>query len=219
MFQAVPVHGCHHSVDASLRVGEASHPGPANGHAFRIGTSNPSGLRTKEALAIDLGPGVFHYNETQLSEFTVRSCASTLKSLASQQNRDLRVTVGAPAQLRPGSDWAGAWSGVLTTSDVPCRPLQLQWLHACYHTGRIQATFHAVGNVPVLTANVYGFPSGFTHANPRQQTDLLLETLTREIVLGRTGVRAISGDFNHNPEFLAQRVENIHMATTCRICR
>ena len=204
MFQAVPVHGFLHADAASLRVGEASHPGPDSGHAFCIGTSNLSGLRSKESFAVDLGPGVFHYSETQLSEATVRTCTATLKSLAAQQNRDLRVTVGAPAPLRPGSQWAGAWSGVLTTSDVPCRPLQLQWLHDSYQTGRLQATFHAVGDTPVLTANVYGYPSGYTHENPRQKTDFLLETLTKEIVLGRSGICTISGDFNHNPETLEQ---------------
>ena len=204
MFQAVPVHGFCHFEAASLRVGEASHPGPVTGHVLRVGTSNPTGLRSKEALAVDLGPGVFHYNETQLSEATVRSCTGVLKSLAQQQNRDLRVTTGAPAPLRPGSLWAGGWSGVLTTSDVPCRPLQLHWLHGCYHTGRIQATFHAVGNTPVLTANLYGFPAGYTHESPRHQTELLLETLTREIVIGRKGVRTISGDFNHCPNLLEQ---------------
>ena len=100
MFQAMPVHGFSHFEAASLRVGEASHPGPVTGHVLRIGTSNPTRLRSKEALAIDLGQGVFHYNETQLSEATVRSCTGVLKSLAQQQNRDLRVTTGAPAPLR-----------------------------------------------------------------------------------------------------------------------
>ena len=200
----MPGHGAHSVCTGSLRVGEASHPGLEGADLFHIGTSNPSGLRSKEALAVELGPGIFHYSETQLSEITAHSCTRVLQQLASRQNRDLRITVGAPVSLRPGSQWAGSWSGVLTTSDVPCRPLQLRWLHDCFHTGRIQASYHAVGNVPVLTANVYGFCNGFTHENPRQQTDLLLETLTKEIVLGRSGVRVISGDFSHSPDALEQ---------------
>ncbi|CAE7233097.1 unnamed protein product, partial [Symbiodinium necroappetens] len=65
------------------------------------------------------------------------------------------------------------------------------------------ATFHCVGALPVITANIYGYP-GPTFPDARERTDLLFEVLTREIVLGRTGVRAIVGDYNHHPDVLHQ---------------
>ena len=162
-----------------------------------FGTSNPSGLRGKESLAADLGPGVWHFSETQLSAVSLPSSARALKALTRTQRRDVRILAGAPAPLRSGSSWAGAWSGVLTLSDYACRPLQLQWMHEAYHTGRVQVLHHHVHGAPVLTANVYGFPQGNTFANPRARTEQLLETLTHELVLGRKGIRIISGDFNH----------------------
>ena len=128
---------------SSCRLGEASNPGPE--HCVSFGTSNPSGLRNKERLAAELGPGIWQFAETQL-----------------------------------------------------------QWLHESFHTGRIQALHHVVGDTPVLTANLYGYPSGKTFADARVRTEHLLETLTHEFVLGRKGVRLICGDFNHFHDDLEQ---------------
>ena len=99
-----PSHGY---ADETLRFGEALHPGP-----LTLGCTNPGGLRSKEALAIDQGPGIWSYSETQLSSFTQRSAAKALTSLARQQDRRLRTMFGSPAPLTPRSSWAGSWSGV-----------------------------------------------------------------------------------------------------------
>ena len=198
-FVLQPANALHLLSPASLRVGEAENPGPH----FLLGTSNPTGLRSKEPLAVELGPGLWHFSETQLSAVTQKSCSGSLRSLARAQSRQVRTT-GAPVALRPNSLWAGAWSGVLTMSDFPSRPLQLHWGSDAFASGRIQATVHCVGTLPVITANIYGYPAGPTFPDARARTDLLLEVLTREIVLGRTGVRAIVGDYNHHPDALHQ---------------
>ncbi|CAE7241535.1 aquIMA [Symbiodinium microadriaticum] len=177
------------------RFGEATNPGP--GPLIFVGTSNPSGLRNKEQLIADLGPGVWQFSETQLSAVTLPVSSRGVKALTRAQHRDVRIFAGAPAPLRPGSHFAGSWTGVLTMSDFPCRPVQLQWLHDSFHTGRVQALHHFVNDTPILTANVYGYPSGKTFIDARARTERLLETLTHELVLGRKGIRIISGDFNH----------------------
>ncbi|CAE7506880.1 aquIMA [Symbiodinium sp. CCMP2456] len=177
------------------RYGEASNPGPEPLISF--GTSNPSGLRGKEQHVADLGPGIWQLSETQLSAISLPSSSRALKALTAALHRDVRIFAGAPAPLRTGSSFAGSWTGVLTLSDYPCRPVQLQWLHDSFHTGRIQALHHFVHDTPILTANVYGFPSGKTYVDARARTERLLETLTHELVLGRKGIRMISGDFNH----------------------
>ncbi|CAE7274867.1 unnamed protein product, partial [Symbiodinium microadriaticum] len=179
----------------SCRLGEADNPGPQ--HLISVGTSNPSGLRNKEQLAVDFGPGIWQFSETQLSAVSLPVSSRAIKSFSRVQHRDVRIFAGAPAPLRPGSQFAGTWTGVLTMSDYPCRPLQLQWLHDSFHTGRIQALHHFINDVPVITANLYGFPPGKTYVDARVRTERLLETLTHELVLGRKGVRLISGDFNH----------------------
>ncbi|CAE7270136.1 aquIMA [Symbiodinium sp. CCMP2592] len=190
---AAPAQAC--SFSPFRRFGEASHPGPEPLVSF--GTSNPSGLRGKEQHAADLGPGVWHFSETQLSAVGFTSSSRAIKALTGNMHRDVRIFAGAPAPLRPGSLSAGSWTGVLTMSDFPCRPVQLQWLHDSFHTGRVQAVQHVVHGTSVFTANVYGYPSGKTFVDARARTERLLETLTHELVLGRKGIRLISGDFNH----------------------
>ena len=97
---AVPF-GCH-------RWGEALHPGPHDGVStiVQFGFSNPSGLRKKEEIAVGLGPGIWSFSETHLSQVTQRSCASSLKQLAAAAGRDLKVHLGAPVAPRPHSEWA-----------------------------------------------------------------------------------------------------------------
>ncbi|CAE7238032.1 aquIMA [Symbiodinium sp. KB8] len=146
---------------------------------------------------LSLWGGVWQYSETQLSSVSLPFASRAIRACTRAQNRDVRIFAGAPAPLRPGSQSAGSWTGVLTTSDYPCRPVQLQWLHDALHTGRVQALQHYINGTPVLTANLYGFPAGKTYVDSRARTERLLESLTKEIVLGRRGVRLISGDFNH----------------------
>ena len=110
---------------AGGRVGEASNPGPT---LLRVGTTNPTGIRGKEQHVIDHGPGIWHFSETQLSHVTQQSSRATLQCLGRRANRHVRtvrIHTGAPAPLRPGSTWAGAWSGVLTMSDFPSMSLGL----------------------------------------------------------------------------------------------
>ena len=71
MLQPTAAHAVHSVVP--LRVGEATNPGPS----LLLGTSNPTGLRSKEPLAIEFGPGIWHYSETQLSSVTVKSCSGS----------------------------------------------------------------------------------------------------------------------------------------------
>ena len=186
------------------RYGEADHPGPLNPDLLLLGTSNPSGLRQKEHVLADLGPGIWQLSETQLSSATLPTACKTLRSLGRAQHRDIRVHTGAAVPTRTNSTWAGSWSGVLTASDFPSRALNIPWEHGAYQTGRVQLVQHYIGSLVLTTANVYGFVSGYSHPNARERTDLLLANLTRELVLGGRGPRAISGDFNHDAHSLEQ---------------
>ena len=186
------------------RYGEADHPGPLNPDLLHLGTSNPSGLRQKEHVLADLGPGIWQLSETQLSSATLPAACKTLRSLGRAQHRDIRVHTGAAVPTRTNSTWAGSWSGVLTASDFPSRALNIPWEHGAYQTGRVQLVQHYIGQLVLTTANVYGFVSGFSYPNARERTDLLLANLTRELVSGGRGPRAISGDFNHEARSLQQ---------------
>ena len=184
------------------RIGEASNPGP--GPCFHVGCSNPSGFRGKETLLAELGPGIWCLSEAQLSAITQLSTKGALRVLGFASQRDIRIHMGAPTQLRANSSWAGAWSGVLTSSDWASRALSVAWPTGTFETGRLQLVQHDVQGTPLIAASVYGYSPGNTHEAPLQMTEGLLEPLTKEVVFGRRGPRIMCGDFNRPVESLSQ---------------
>ncbi|CAE7399060.1 Pol [Symbiodinium necroappetens] len=180
----------------TVRFGEADHPGPAAN--FFISTSNPSGLRSKESFYSDWGFGVHCFSETQLSAVTLPSCRRQFQACAKAVNRHARVTSGAPAALRVNSEWAGSWTGVLQVGDLPCSTFNIAWPPGLFETGRVMISRHFHESLPIMVATVYGFPQGPTWPDALSRTETLLNTLTREVVLGSRGFRIICGDFNHD---------------------
>ena len=185
---------------AFSRIGEATNPGPPA--SVRVSTTNPSGLRGKEAIVVELGAGICLLSETQLSSVTQPPCRASFRALGCEQHREVRTHFGSPAPLRAHSAWAGTWTGVATVSDFPSQDVQITWPEAIYESGRVQIVRNAVGDMPLICANVYGFARGQTHEAALQQTNDLLVPLTKELVLGRKGPRIIGGDFNHDAESL-----------------
>ena len=178
-----------------VRVGEASHPGPPG--LFSVGSSNPGGLRGKEDLLLDWGPGIWALSETQLSAVTQVTCSKAFRFKAKAVQRNLRLHHGAPAPLRASSSWAGSWTGVAQVSDFPSVSLTVPWTEGAYGTGRVQIAQHMVGHLPVTVCNVYGYSPSPLFPDARARTDRLLRDFSREVVLGRKGVRIICGDLNH----------------------
>ena len=164
-----------------------------------IGTTNPSGLRSKEVLALEQGVGIWNYCETQLSAATQPVCARVLKHLARQQHRSLKVHCSAPAPLRPRSTWAGAWTGCLVTSDYSSKQLNSEWPEALWQSGRIMATQHFIAHQTVTLISVYGFPRGPTWPRAAELTNNILDFITVNYVIGHSGLIVIAGDFNFGP--------------------
>ncbi|CAE7466734.1 unnamed protein product [Symbiodinium sp. CCMP2592] len=195
------------------RIGEAAHPGPAaSTEVFNISVSNPSGLRGKEALYEQLAAhpgsaryaGIHCYAETQLSAVTMPGSCARFRQIAKALGHQARTIAGAPAPLRTNSSWAGAWTGVLQVSSLPCRPFQLPWSPGLYETGRLVLACHYHHAIPLRVATVYGYAPGNTWPNAKADTDSMLSFLTRELVLGARGFRVICGDFNHAFDSLDQ---------------
>ena len=188
------------------RLGEASNPGPniLPPMLLTVGTSNPGGLRRKEEIIFDRGPGLWTLTETQLSFATMRTTAGVFRSLGNNSNRAIRPLFSAEAPLRPGSTWAGAWSGVATISDFPAASLQIPWPAEHWSSARVLLTRHWVHGTPVVVGGFYGFTQGPTWPHARQQNDDLLQTFTTQVVIGMSGVRIIQGDFNFDPRELHQ---------------
>ena len=182
---------------AGQRWGEALHPGPHDqAHLLTIGTTNPSGLRNKEALAIGQGVGIWSYSETQLSHVTQVSCTRALHRIA---QRSVKVHCGAPASLRARSSWAGSWSGVLVTSDFSSRRLNIEWPPDVWQSGRVLATQHYIGHQVVTLVSIYGLPRGPTWPKAAELTNSILEHITATFIVGYSGVVVVAGDFNYGP--------------------
>lgn len=183
------------------RIGEALHPGPSE--FLTVGTTNPGGLRSKESLAIEQGCGIWNYAETQLSHVTQPSATKSLKYYAAQEGRHLRVHHGAPAALRSRSSWAGTWTGVTCTSDFQSRILQVEWPTDFWESGRVLATQHYLGHQVVTMITVYGLPRGPTWPKAAQLTNELLAFITKEFVIGYSGIVIVAGDYNFGPHELS----------------
>ena len=192
---------------AGIRFGEARHPGPDldQDSWLTVGVANPGGLRAKEDILLSMGPGIWTMTETQLSQVTTKTTERSLRAGGHKLNRRIRCHFSHPAPLRQGSQWAGRWTGVCTTTDWPSTVLQVPWPREHWATGRVLLTRHWVQNVPVTVGGFYGYPQGPTWPKAKQLSDALLETFTREVVIGMPGVRLLVGDFNQEPGSLQQQ--------------
>ena len=203
----VPMGEALHFMQNDCRIGEALHPGPPgysddgmeDFQLVSFGCSNPSGLRQKESEAMELGPGIWAYSETQLSENTLPTCSRQLRRLASQHQRSVQVLAGAAVAPRSTSTWAGSWSGVLVTTDFKARSVSLPWPSGLYESGRVCASRHLVAGTPFLVVALYGFPRGPTYPAAVHLNNRMLSFLTTEVILGHSGPRVIMGDFNMGP--------------------
>ena len=170
--------------------GEALNPGPS----LAINLTNPTGVRGKEQHLFDLPRGITCVAETHLAASGIASACGTLRSLAKQGHRCLRLLPGAPVPLRARSLTTGVWSGVMQFSDLPCHRLQMHWPNDEYSLGRVQ-TFR-IGDVLIQGTVLYGWSPGPTWPRAHQATRDLLQHLSQEVVHGASGFRFISGDFN-----------------------
>ena len=137
---------------------------------------------------------------------SMRTLSKQLHARAREQQRHLRLLFGAPVPLQPRSTTAGVWAGVMQFSDTPAAPFKLSWPDSQYLLGRVQVSQFRCGKHTITATNLYGWPSSaFDHTNS------LIDHLTREIILGRQGLRFVAGDFNASADKLAA----IHMWKQC----
>ena len=175
------------------RIGEASHPGPV----CHIGTSNPGGIRGKEMIYGQLPYGVWGIAETHLAQPGLRNTRSAFHRAGKEYHRHLTVLPGALVPLRSRSATTGTWAGVMTIGDLILRPVHVNWPNNEYLDGRVQLTECWLGPFSFTGALLYGWPSGPTYPQALHDTNAMLETVVKELVISKTGPRYIMGDLNH----------------------
>ena len=176
------------------------------------------GLRTRSVLAPVIPPDSATKSlctPIGVSAFTVLQRPSSLLPLCPLQKRSFadmhKPLVGWLALLLEhlhhfGLTAFGPGPGLASyrPSDFPCRPQQIPYPSGLYESGRIVLARHFLADVQFQVATVYGYVSGPTWPDARPRTDNMLRCLTHELVLGARGLRAITGDFNHDLETLEQ---------------
>ena len=191
----------------TVRFGEADNPGPIDGSDgapsqlftganFAISCCNPSGVAGKEAVLLGIPPGIINVAETHLSSIGLQQSLGNLRRLAASCSRRLRLIPGAPVALRPHSLTTGTWSGVLQMADCGCHRLDLPWPNREFSLGRALVSKFFIGSFAVLGTTLYGWPSSPSWPQGRQATLDLLTHLTEQVVVGSSGPRFITGDFN-----------------------
>ena len=182
----------------SLRVGEATNPGPDN--TWTLGVVNPTGIGGKGYQCSKLSSGVFGVSESHLTRpglnrfrQELRSCSSSFSYLAGHP---------APFKQRGIGCIGGKNTGVGFLSTVPSRALDCEWNQELFETSRVQAASFYTGSSWILGGVVYGYASKVDTTDIRTLTNDLLSELCNHIKPEQHGLKFIGGDFNQLPNVL-----------------
>ena len=163
---------------ACCRVGEASHPGPEvsslNQFQWHLGLCNPSGVNSKYDQLSHQNGDVWLVCESHL---TKHGFTRFRKGLSMLKSPFKYAVPGAPCRPRSDSD-VGGFSGVLTLSRFPARPLPNDFDTALFNTARIQVSGICVHGLWITAGIVYGFPDSQI-PNRTFQTECLLDEIVR----------------------------------------
>ena len=188
----------------SLRIGEASLPGPACQSSedpvktFRLGVCNANGIADKAHFFGDLQEDLWCVSETHLTITGRRTFSQLMKRHAPQYPF---AVFGHDVLPRSEVSDVGRWSGVGVVSSWPTHRLPHDWSPALHSTGRLCVSTSFIHGHWISGCVVYGTPTGPTHGNARHKTNCLLQAaLTR--VLQLSGPRFLGGDFNHDHDRL-----------------
>jgi len=177
-----------------LRVGEASHPGPAaDDHNFFWGIANPTGLRSKATYVVEhMAYGViWAFSETHLSSREVLSFNSGLRFAESAFQSFLG---GYP--VPPSNDNTGSWEGVGVLSKTPVRHIPHSWPDGVMRSSRAMAFTTLVDDVWMTGGVVYGEPDSQHYPARLVHNEALLQAVTSSVGFLSTGPRFVAGDWN-----------------------
>ena len=133
--------------------------------------------RGKEAHILDLPNGILTFAETHLSSVSLPKSTSFLRSAASRLQRRLRALPGLPVSLRPNSQVAGVWSGILHLSDLGCHPISFPWPGGEFQMGRVHTSKFFLQNKAILGCTAYGWPTSPSWPPAKKATAEMLSQL------------------------------------------
>ena len=185
----------------SLRIGEASHPGPANSQGCTVlGTMNLTGLRGKAHLIQQLpnagGQSVWGVSETHLTGPGTRKFREELR----YQAPGYQFRGGHPVPFKTaGTHAIGGKSkgvGFLTTAPSRLAARNEQW--PGWAEARTVSCSFLLGQRWVHGGQAYGYAYAAATKAVQAQTEDLLHTLHQQVVEGCVGPRFLMGDWNRH---------------------
>lgn len=183
-----------------LRLGEASHPGPADSSTWTCGIFNPSGLTTKIDYLSGVEGDILLGSETHLTRSGIARLRQGLKV---HRSHLCYVVPGAPCAQRVQAD-AGTYAGVVALSAYPARPLPHAIDPEIFQSARVLVCGIAVRQMWIQVGLAYGFPNSVQHINRTYRTECLLDELITRVACQGRGPRIVAGDFNHAAHELLQ---------------
>lgn len=175
-----------------LRIGEASHPGPAE--SFILGIANPSGLRHKAPfVSTHMSHGdIWAFSETHLSAKDVAAFEAGLHFAG----EPFRKLIGGYPVSVTAQGAGGNWKGVGVLSKHPTRRLPHDWSPEISQSSRITATTTLVRDVWISGCTVYAEPDSHLYPSRLRHTEALLQAAISRIGMLSVGPRFIAGDWN-----------------------
>ena len=181
----------------SIRIGEASNPGPAahfEDFHFTLGTFNPSGLRNKAPyLSTHLIEGdIWTVSETHFFGQDVMKFRNGLRAA----NAVHKYFVPDAKSSQPCLTSQTSWKGVAVLSKYPTRALPNGLPESIQSSGRALLTATLVSDAWISGGVVYGEPDGHKYPHHSRNNEFLLHHVASHICHLCTGFRFVSGDWN-----------------------
>ena len=178
-----------------LRIGEASHPGPA----WSFGVANLNGLNSKAFGFAESSVDTWLLSETHLTSPGEKVFRANLREAKAPYKA---FVGGSPVPARSHVSDIGKFSGVGVLSKFPVRRLPHSWPEVAFRSGRLVCVSVCCHGLWVSGIVIYGTPTGGTHAQGKEVTNQLLE-LAIERINQLPGPRFLAGDWNHDLDSLS----------------
>ena len=181
----------------SLRIGEASNPGPKvhfEDGSFTLGCFDPSGLRNKaQYLSSHLSEGdIWAVSETHFFGQDVMKFRAGLRA----SNADYKYFVPDVTSSKPCLTSQTSWKGVAVLSKHPTRALPHGLPESILSSGRAVLTTSLVSDAWISGGVVYGEPDGHKYPNHVRNNEFMLHHVASHVCHLCSGFRFVAGDWN-----------------------
>ena len=181
----------------SVRVGEASNPGPWTNDSSRLKCCviNPTALVGKTDVIAGTRANLIFLSETSATDIVQKQSSKEYRTCGYKSFWSEPVGKKTPTiDNRPSKRGENAGTAILT--NLPSRISRLELPQIVKNMCRINLCVVSFANIEVLAISIYGFPLNYNHA--KKYTDILLSHIYQLVTTAKMPY-IIGGDFNTLP--------------------